>query len=121
MTSEVQKNRSVDTPIEPIIDALKQSEVIRTMKIPKPPAATEAMIGEAEKHQENWARGKGNWYRGKDDLDKKGNNRKWCTNCRTTSHNRVDCWGKKRRHDDDDDDDTKNGRVIIQVYCPYGI
>jgi hypothetical protein len=33
------------------------------MTMPKPQAATEEMIEEAEKCQEKWARGKGNWHR----------------------------------------------------------
>jgi hypothetical protein len=58
MTSEVQQNRPVDTRVESIIDALKQSQVIRAMKILQPRATTEVLIGEAKKHQENWGREK---------------------------------------------------------------
>lgn len=106
VTAKIQQNRA-DATIESILDALKEDESIRAMRV-QPDASTEAFLTGEDRGRYHRGRGVARGRFGTTISNRSHQEGLWCTFCNTPTHNTVNCRSKqfasghslKRRHED---------------------
>lgn len=101
VTAKIQQNRP-DAIIESIIDALKEDESIRAMRV-QPDANTDAFMSRGDRG--GYRGGRGRYGLRSNNTNRSYPEGQWCTFCNTPTHNTTDCRskqfgsGSKRQHE----------------------